>query len=205
MTCEANLNPANAGGTRRTAEPFTDDELIRLLAACAKGARPRAMGIRNQAAMVLWWRGGIRVAESVDLRPVDINLTTGDVTIMEGKGSKRRVVRIDPGALPYLRAWNDIRPDADTWLTARDGGPWSTDGARAVMHRAARRADIHHAVRPHGLRHRYAVELVRENVSMPYIRQLLGHSSLATTAHYLSTLHPEEALSAISSRSFPSP
>lgn len=55
-------------------------------------------------------------------------------------------------------------------------------------------------VRPHGLRHSFAAELVRENVSVNTIQVLLGHTSLATTSRYLQHINPTEAIEAVRSR-----
>lgn len=58
----------------------------------------------------------------------------------------------------------------------------------------AQRAGIEKRVHPHGLRHGWAVGQVQAGTSLPAIQQLLGHSSLATTAVYLQHLAPAAAV-----------
>ena len=56
----------------------------------------------------------------------------------------------------------------------------------------------HHSCRPHLLRHSKATHLVEENVSIYYVRDFLGHSSVETTQVYLKS-NVERMRSAIQS------
>jgi integrase/recombinase XerD len=80
------------------------------------------------------------------------------------------------------------------------GAPVDDSYCRQMVKRMARRAGIEKRVHPHGLRHSFAVECVREGLSLPLIQQALGHSSLQTTAIYLAGLSPEESLAAVRAR-----
>ena len=61
---------------------------------------------------------------------------------------------------------------------------------RGLLRRLADQAGIEKRVHPHALRHTFAAELVREGISMPDIRDALGHKSLATTDTYLQEITP---------------
>ena len=58
------------------------------------------------------------------------------------------------------------------------------------------------AIRPasHGFRHRWALGQVESGTSLPVIQQLLGHSSLATTATYVSHIAPAKAVAEATAR-----
>jgi site-specific recombinase XerD len=51
-----------------------------------------------------------------------------------------------------------------------------------------RAAGVHKRIHAHGLRHLFATELQAEGAPLSMIRDLLGHSSLATTDTYLRRL-----------------
>src|SRR5438132_9998176 len=76
---------ANAG-RRFPAEILTPDEVRALIKACSNRA---PTGVRNRALLVLLYRGGLRVAEALRLRPKDLDRAAGTVTILVGKGGKR--------------------------------------------------------------------------------------------------------------------
>ena len=65
-------------------------------------------------------------------------------------------------------------------------------GNFAVVRPCASR--VEKRVHPHGFRHGWALGQVESGTSLPVIQQLLGHSSLATTATYVSHIAPAKAV-----------
>src|SRR4051812_46875445 len=98
-------HPPNYGLTY-PAEVLTPEEVLRLIAACA---RRGPSGLRNRALIVVLWRGGLRIAEALALYPKDVDLTAGTITVLHGKGNKRRTVGIDPAALAIIERWLECR------------------------------------------------------------------------------------------------
>src|SRR2546422_7374631 len=97
--------PANAG-QRYPAEILTPDEVRALIKACSNRA---PTGIRNRALLVLLYRGGLRITEALRLHPKDLDRAAGTVTVLRGKGGKRRTIGLDPGAFAVLERWLDRR------------------------------------------------------------------------------------------------
>jgi integrase/recombinase XerD len=60
--------------------------------------------------------------------------------------------------------------------------------------RLAAKAGVKKRVHPHGFRHGWALSQVESGTSLPVIQQLLGHSSLATTATYVARIAPAKAV-----------
>ena len=52
-------------------------------------------GVRNGAMIALAWRSGLRIGEVHALKPKDVDLELGTITIQYGKGDKRRIVGTD--------------------------------------------------------------------------------------------------------------
>lgn len=195
--------PANRG-RRLPPEPLTPDEVQALLRACS----PRAItGIRNRALLVLLWRGGLRVSEALALKPVDIDVTTGELRVLHGKGDRSRVVALDAEALAVVQRWLDKRHALGingkaTVICTLAGKPVLPSYVRGLMPRLAQRAGIEKRCHAHGLRHTLAFELAREGVSVPVISRVLGHSTVATTAVYLQHVTNAEAVDAMKARSW---
>ena len=74
---------------------------------------------------------------------------------------------------------------------------------RHLLPRLGRRANITKRVHLHGLRHRYAVDLVQDGADLVTVQQLLGHSSAATTSIYLSRVGASQAVEFARSRTWP--
>ncbi|MGN6867089.1 MAG: tyrosine-type recombinase/integrase [Solirubrobacteraceae bacterium] len=200
--------PANKG-RRFPPEPLTNDEIQAILDALPRGAA----GTRNRALIVVMWRAGLRIAEALALLPKDVDLEQCSVTVLQGKGAKRRVAAIDHGVRPYIDAWlaeraklgvGSDRPLFCTTTRAGNvGGPINPSTVRQMLKRYAHKAGVTKRVHPHGLRHTHASELSQENIPVLEIRDQLGHEDLWMTARYISYITPTQRLDRISARSWP--
>lgn len=205
------MKPANAG-KRYPAEVLTPAELGRLLAACP---RRGPVGVRNRALIITMWRAGLRVAEALSLYRKDIDLDAGSITILHGKGDRRRTVGIDPAAAAVIRDWIEYRrerlalgPASTLYCTVSGqtrGRRLKDSYVREMLKDLAHKAGIQKRVHPHGLRHTHASELAREGVPIHIIRRQLGHSSLAVTARYVEHLSPWEVIDAMKAREWAHP
>ncbi len=184
--------PASKGRTYPV-EILTPDEIRALAAQCSTTS---SSGIRHRALIVLLYRTGLRISEALALRPKDLNLEVGAVTVLHGKGDRLRTVGIDPGAYPHIEAWLERRktlnpPAGAPLFCTLKGGPMYSSTVRETLSRLAGRAGIEKRVHPHGFRHTHAYELMMEGIPIPIIQRQLGHASLATTDTYLSHIAPK--------------
>jgi len=189
-------------GRKYPAEVIPRDEVIRLLAACSSRA---PTGIRNRALITLMYRAGLRISEVLNLMPRDVDSKAGTITVVNGKGGKRRVVGLDPEAFTTLARWIDRRGQLGINGRARlfctlNGEPVAAPYVRMALGRLARRAGIDRRVNPHALRHSFAAEMAREGMPMNLIQQALGHSSLGTTSRYLAHINRQEVIDAMQTR-----
>lgn len=197
----AGVAPANAG-QRYPAEILTAEEVRSLIAVCSKRA---PTGVRNRALLVVLYRGGLRVSEALALKPKDVDAAAGTITVLHGKGDRRRTVGLDDGAFDVVARWLERRKARG--LTGRqplfctlEGKPLKSSYVRTLLPRLARKADIEKRVHPHGLRHTLAAELAAEGKPVNLIQAQLGHASLATTDRYLRHIAPRELVDAMRAR-----
>lgn len=187
-------------GRRFPPELLPPDEIRRLLRVQGGGISPP----RNRALIVVMWRSGLRVSEALALDQKDLDRERGTITVLHGKGDKFRVVGLDAESWGYVDAWEQVRrslghPDGLLFLT-RGGRPVLPSYVRGLVPRLAKRAGIRRRVHPHALRRAFAYELAERGVPVPVISQALGHSSVATTAKYLTAIRPGSLLRAITER-----
>lgn len=193
--------PANKG-KRYPVEILTPDEVKALIRACPEST---ATGIRNRALITLLYRTGLRCSEALQLIPKDVDRWMGAVSVLHGKGDRRRTVGIDGGALEVLEEWNvqraalGVNGHAPLFCSLK-GRPLAGSYVRTLLPRLAEAAGIAKRVHPHGLRHTHAFELLHEGVPLPIIQRQLGHLSLQTTDTYLSHFAPIDVINRIRER-----
>jgi len=195
--------PANKG-RKYPAEVLRPEEVTALLRACSTRA---PTGIRNRALIAVLYRGGLRVAEALALLPKDLDLASGAVRVLHGKGDQPRTVALDPGAAALVERWLTERHQLGVTSRRRlfctlTGQPLDPSYVRRLLPRLAARAGVDKRVHAHGLRHTHAAELAREGKPINLIRDQLGHHSLATTDRYLRDIAPEERLNALRARTW---
>jgi integrase/recombinase XerD len=142
---------------------------------------------KHRAILTTCYAAGLRVSEVVHLKPTDIDSQRMVIRVEQGKGQKDRYVMLSPKLLETLRTyWRTVRPQGE-WMFEGDvsGRHISTSAVELACRKAQRLCRIRKAIRPHSMRHAFAVHLLESGTDVRTIQLLLGHRSLATTARYL--------------------
>lgn len=147
--------------------------------------------LRNEAIIEMLYGSGLRVSELVNLRISRINFEEGFM-LVEGKGSKERIVPISPRAAQLARLWLLQRNlgkiadgAADILFLNRRGSQLTRVMIFYIVKDLAARAGIQRNVSPHTLRHSFATHLLEGGANLRSIQELLGHESLTTTELYV--------------------
>lgn len=183
-------------------EILTPAEAVALIKTCSTAS---STGLRNRALLTVLYRAGLRISEALALRLKDVDLEAGTLTVLHGKGDRRRVVGLETGAADVLATWLERRTALGlngrhfVFCTLR-GQPIKSPYIRVLLPRLAKKAGIEKRVHAHGLRHTHAAELAREGTPLNLVQAQLGHSSLATTDRYLRHVAPEELVRAMKAR-----
>jgi len=146
-------------------------------------------GLRDMAIMALLYGGGLRRAELVRTRLVDLDLVKGTLRVL-GKGNRQRNVALVGGVLAAVEGWvksRGRRPGPLFYSTTRKGelsGQRISPGSvRHLCQRRAQQLELEH-FSPHDLRRSCATELLDQDVDLATVSKMLGHSELNTTAKY---------------------
>ena len=147
-------------------------------------------GHRNRAMMEMLYGSGLRVSELVNLRLSRIYLNE-HYMLIEGKGSKQRLVPLSPVAEEWFGYWMQerstwpVKPESkDIAFVNRYGRPLTRAMVFTIVRRLCETAGITKTVSPHTLRHSFATHLLQNGADLRVIQQLLGHEDLATTEIY---------------------
>lgn len=188
---------ANKGVTL-PAEVFSRDEVERFLGTFARNS---FTGLRNKAMFLLALRCQLRCNEITSLRVSDIDFDRGCVTVLKGKGGKRRVVGCDSETLVHIRKYLEKRPVLSvSWLfISNKGRRLDNSYLRKLAARHGAKAKIEKRVHVHGFRHTGACRLADAGVDVRVIQKQLGHSSLAVTDRYLDHLGASEVVETVRS------
>lgn len=141
--------------------------------------------LKHRTILTLIYSAGLRVGESVKLRPEDIDIARSVIHVRGAKGRKDRYTLLSERALDLLRL-HTRQYGVSGWLfPGRDPGRHlTTRSVELVFHRACRKAGIVKRVTVHSLRHSFATHLLENGTDIKYIQALLGHQSLKTTQIY---------------------
>lgn len=147
--------------------------------------------VRNRAIIETLYGSGLRVSELTDLRISHINLDDGYM-LVEGKGSKQRLVPLSPVSIERIREYLpererlNVKPgNGDILFLNRRGAAMTRVMVFYIIRNAAAMAGIEKKVSPHTLRHSFATHLLEGGANLRAIQEMLGHESIATTEIYL--------------------
>lgn len=140
--------------------------------------------IRDKLIVELMCGGGLRVCELVNLKRDAIFLSErkGHIIVMHSKGEKTRTVPLNANLREILKAYIEKHSPADR-LFIGQRGPLTTIAINKIVDVYAKKAGI--KCTPHRLRHTFAYNyLLHQKGDLVGLAQILGHSSLNTTAIY---------------------
>ena len=131
---------------------------------------------------------GMRIAELVSLKVENLDKTK--ITFI-GKGAKSREVYINIETLKALQNYlgrYQIQ-EGSLWqvvggVKTKNSQPPTVATVRKNLQKAFERAGFE-GFYPHALRHSFATDLQKKGASVSEIKEMMGHSSIATTERYL--------------------
>ncbi len=141
---------------------------------------------------------GLRRAEIVNLRWVDIDLGRGVINIQSNtrfttKHGRRRTIPLNETAIGVLKRMQQN----GEYVFTLDGGRICCDWVTHLFKRYVRKAGlIDDRIHFHSLRHTFASWLVQGGATLYEVQKLLGHSSASVTEQY-SHLQPEQMHSTV--------
>ena len=174
----------NCRSRRRLPAVLTSQEQELLLAALPPLDKTQE---RNLAMVLLMLDAGLRSAEVVGVRHLDLQLSHNQLMV-HGKGGRDRILWLPDAVVAKLTEFVQYSPYAkpgDLVFQTSFGNPVDTRFLRTMVAAAGRRAGIAKRLHPHMLRHTFASDLLRQTGNIFLVMKALGHSDISTTTIYL--------------------
>ena len=146
-------------------------------------------GERDKLIVELLYVTGMRRAELVNLKLTDIDLANNTLKVL-GKRNKERIIPLLPSTELQIRAYVTLRSE----LENANGTPYlflTKEGLKIYETLVYRTINKYFSLvspkvkkSPHILRHTFATHLLNRGADLNSVKELLGHSSLASTQVY---------------------
>lgn len=145
-------------------------------------------GVRNRLVIEMLYDTGMRRSELIGIRNVDVDYEAMQVKVT-GKRNKQRLIPFAEGLKNLMLAYTEVRDReveaAGEWFFVRkNGNQLSTGIVYNKIPMLAKRS-------PHVLRHSFATSMLNNGAELNTVKDLLGHSSLASTSVYTHTTFEE--------------
>ena len=167
--------------------PFSEAEMVKVLEALEFS--DDFEGQRDKLIIELLYATGMRRAELVNLKMEALNLQTGTLKVL-GKRNKERIIPLLPSLLEQLKAYlvhrkelPHIESTTYVFLTQKGHKVYENLVYR-VINKYLSMVSPKVKKSPHMLRHTFATHLLNMGADLNAVKELLGHSSLASTQVY---------------------
>lgn len=145
-------------------------------------------GIRNRFITELFYLTGIRRSELINLKDSDVDFYFKTISVI-GKRNKQRLIPLSDLTLTKLKSYQKKRDEEiknkSTFLFVKyDGDPMKPEMVYKIIHDHLNSITTLSKKSPHVLRHSFATEMLNNGAELNAVKELLGHSSLASTEIY---------------------
>jgi len=144
--------------------------------------------VRNRLILEMFYETGIRCSELVGIKDADVDM---DALLLKvtGKRNKQRLVpfaeRLKEMIIYYINVREDeVGKDCSSFFVRKDGRPVTSAIVYYIVKKNLSGIPTLTKRSPHVLRHTFATSMLNDGAEMSAVRNLLGHSSLASTSVY---------------------
>lgn len=171
----------------RVQVPFSENEIKEVLDLLNEDG---FLGLRDRLIIELFYSTGIRREELINLKEADVDFYNSTIKVL-GKRDKERIIpmikTIEKTLKKYLseKKKNDLMNES-LFVTEKGNKIYGTLVYRIINTYFSR---VSNKVKksPHIIRHSFATHLLNEGADLNSVKELLGHSSLASTQVYTHT------------------
>lgn len=145
------------------------------------------IAVRNKLIVELFYSTGIRRIELINIKENDISFSNKTIKVL-GKRNKERFVPLLQSVLitlkKYLELKSEFSKDLDALFITKKGNKIYETLVYRIINLYFSRVSSKVKKSPHILRHSFATHLLNEGADLNSVKELLGHSSLASTQVY---------------------
>jgi len=143
--------------------------------------------VRNKLIVELLYSTGMRRAELIEIKIGAIDFSNATLKVL-GKRNKERYIpllkSVQQTLKIYIEKREDIAPDNDYLFLTKKGNKIYPNFVYRVINDYFSSVSSKVKKSPHVMRHSFATHLLNEGADLNSVKELLGHSSLASTQIY---------------------
>ncbi|MCP4184795.1 MAG: tyrosine recombinase XerC [Hyphomicrobiales bacterium] len=173
---------------RKLPKPMSESSAVRVTQSVEQMAEEPWIATRDAACMALMYGCGLRIGETLALRPEQFSAKEGAILRIRGKGNKLRIVPLLPFVRQcvedYIQYCPYVLEEKEPLFRGAKGGSLNAAIIQKQMRKLRGALGLPQNATPHSLRHSFATHLLAEGGDLRSIQELLRHASLSTTQMY---------------------
>ena len=163
--------------------PFSEDEVLKVVDVFSKNFE----GKRNLLIVDMLYSTGVRRDELINIKLNDVLLDENLVKVL-GKRNKERLVplvlNLKSRINDYLKFRNEIKSSSSNFFITTKGKKIGPSLVYRVVKNYFSKVSTKVKTSPHVLRHSFATHMLNNGADINSIKEIMGHSSLASTQIY---------------------
>jgi integrase/recombinase XerC len=167
--------------------PFSENEMFEVLD--VNEFTDDFDGVLKKTIILLLYSTGIRRAELISLKPESVDFSNQSLKVL-GKRNKERIVPLTNEVLTHLKFYLKCKEELaskakiETLFISKRGVKLSATFVYNLINSYFSMVSAKSKKSPHVLRHTFATHLLNNGADLNSVKELLGHSSLASTQVY---------------------
>ena len=172
---------------KRIQVPFSFKEINTVINHIDRDTNDDFESLRNKLIVELFYSTGMRRSELINIKQRDVSFSDKTIKIL-GKRNKERFVPLLGSVIQTLKRYLDLKKEfeiglEELFITEKGNKIYETLVYRIINHYFGQ-VSSKEKRSPHILRHSFATHLLNEGADLNSVKDLLGHSSLASTQVY---------------------
>jgi integrase/recombinase XerC len=163
--------------------PFSEDEVLKVVDVFSKNFE----GKRNLLIVDMLYSTGVRRDELINIKLNDVLLDENLIKVL-GKRNKERLVplvlNLKSRIKDYLKFRNEIKSSSSNFFITAKGKKIGPSLVYRVVKNYFSKVSTKVKTSPHVLRHSFATHMLNNGADINSIKEIMGHSSLASTQIY---------------------
>jgi len=151
--------------------------------------------LNTQLLITIFYATGMRLSELINLKEKQVDFSRSQVKVL-GKGNKERIIPLGKKVMELIKNYLQLKKkefaskdfggekSGDTLLVTEKGKKLYPKYAYLLVNQVLGEASTLDKKSPHVLRHTFATHLMNNGADLNAVKELLGHSSLASTQVY---------------------
>ncbi|MEO5947100.1 MAG: tyrosine-type recombinase/integrase [Chitinophagaceae bacterium] len=136
----------------------------------------------------IFYATGMRLSELINLKEDQVDFSRSQIKVL-GKGSKERVIPVGQNIADMIKEYQQLKrkefeKSENVLLVTEKGKKIYPKYAYLLVNKYLTQASTLEKKSPHVLRHTFATHLMNNGADLNAVKELLGHTSLASTQIY---------------------